>query len=269
MDILKLSPIQPDGVYLALAARMAEDRDWADSLWGIRDRLVLVVIYGARDLGRLEGKFPPRIHILDAYKRVAKGECPDWDSWDEEHLPILEEIAMPMPGRSGRQNKSWALMMLPEGLSRGIFLCPRNHYNVRRGDHMVLFQECSWELSGIQAYQIFGIQCTVTDTKMVEMIQGKLGTKLLYPLQVKSRVNPTSCQKVWEITLDFIKSHKEDGQQVMGTILVSEREWVHAGKKWSMRNGVHCTGCHGQGHQVNECLLAPYAPLYDPRLPAW
>ena len=73
---------------------------------------------------------------------------------------------------------------------------------------MVLFQEFPWELSGIQAYQIFGIQPTVMDMKMVEVIQGKLGEKLLGPLQVKSKVNPTSCQKVWEVTLDFTESHK-------------------------------------------------------------
>jgi len=61
-DILKLPPSQPDGFYLALAARMAEDGDWADSLWNIRGRLVLVAIYRARDLGRSEGKAPPRNH---------------------------------------------------------------------------------------------------------------------------------------------------------------------------------------------------------------
>ena len=65
-DILKLPPSQPDGVYPALAARMAEDGDWADGLWNIRWRLVLVTIYRARDLGRSEGKVPPRNHILDA-----------------------------------------------------------------------------------------------------------------------------------------------------------------------------------------------------------
>jgi len=132
-DILKLAPSQPDGVYQALAAKMAEDGDWVDGLWNIRGRLVLVSIYGARDLGRSEGKAPPRIHVLDAYKRVGKGEFPDWDSWDEEHLPVLEEIAMPMPGRSRCLNKSWALMTLPEGLSSGSFLCPENCYSSRRG----------------------------------------------------------------------------------------------------------------------------------------
>ena len=82
---------------------------------------------------------------------------------------------------------------------------------------MVLFQEFPWELPGVQAYQIFGIQSMVTDAKMVEVIQGRLGAKLLGPPQVKSKVNPTSCQKVWEVTLNFTKTHKEDGQQVMVT----------------------------------------------------
>jgi len=59
-DILKSAPSQPNGVYSALAERMAEDGDWADSLWDIRDRLVLVAIYGSKDLGRLEGKPPPK-----------------------------------------------------------------------------------------------------------------------------------------------------------------------------------------------------------------
>ena len=174
---------------------------------------------------------------------------------------------MPITRRRGCLNKSWALMMLPEGLLSGSFLCPENCYSRRKGDYMVLFQEFPWEFPGIQAYQIFSIQSTVTDVKMVEVIQGKLGAKILGPLQVKSRVNPTSCQKVWEVTLDFTKSHGEDGQQVMGTIPVSEREWVHTRQKWSIRNGVHCTGFHSQGHQVNGCLLAPYAPLYDLRPP--
>jgi len=58
---------------------MAEDGDWADRLWNNRGRLVLVVVYGARDLGRSEGKAPPRYHVLDVYKRVAKRDRPDWD----------------------------------------------------------------------------------------------------------------------------------------------------------------------------------------------
>jgi len=102
---------------------------------------------------------------------------------------------------------------------------------------------------------------------MVEVIQGKLGEKLFGPPQVKSKVNPTSCQKVWEVTLNFTKSHEEDGQQVMGTIPVSEREWIQVGQRWSIRNGVHFTGCHGQGHQINDCVLAPYISPYDLRLP--
>ena len=87
---------------------------------------------------------------------------------------------------------------------------------------MVLLQEFPWELPGVQAYQIFGVQSMMTDEKMVKVIQGRLGAKLLGPLQVKSKVNPTSCQKVWEVTLNFIKTHEEDGQQVMGTILMRE-----------------------------------------------
>jgi len=172
-----------------------------------------------------------------------------------------------MPGRGPHLNKSWALMMLPKGLSSEAFLCPENCYSGKRGDHMVLFQEFPWELPGVQAYQIFGVQSMVTNENMVEVIQGKLGAKLLGSLQVKSRVNPTTCQKVWEVTLNFTKSHEEDGQQVMGTIPVSEREWVQAGQKWSIRNGVHCTGCHGQGHQISDCLQAPYIAPYNLRLP--
>src|SRR5882724_6942963 len=137
-------------------------------------------------------------------------------------------------------------MMLLEGLLSEPFLHPENCYSSRRGDHMVLFQEFPWELPRVQAYQIFGIQSTVMDKKMVKVIQGKLGAKHLGPPQVKYKVNPTSYHKVWEVTLNFTKSHKEDGQQVMGTIPVSERECVHAGQKWSIRNGVHCTGCHGE-----------------------
>jgi len=246
---------------------MAEDGDWADGLWSIRGRLVLVAIYGAKDLGKSEGKTPPRNHALDAYKRLARQECPDWDLRDGECLPVLEDIAMPMPGRGPHLNKSWALMMLPKGLSNEAFLRPKNRYSGKRGDHMVLFQEFPWELPGVQAYQIFGVQSTVMNEKMVEVIQGKLGTKLLGSPQVKSRVNPTTCQKVWEVTLNFTKSHEEDGQQVMGTIPVSEREWVQAGQKWSIRNGVHCMGCHGQGHQISDCLLAPYMAPYDLKLP--
>ena len=43
-DILKSTPSQPDGVYSALEERMAEDGDWADGLWNIRERLILVAI---------------------------------------------------------------------------------------------------------------------------------------------------------------------------------------------------------------------------------
>ena len=69
------------------------------------------------------------------------------------------------------------------------------------------------------------------DEKMVKVIQGRLGAKHLGPLQVKSKVNPTSCQRVWEVTLDFIKVHEEDGQHVMGIILMRESVWIHVGQK--------------------------------------
>jgi len=42
-------------------------------------------------------------------------------------------------------------------------------------------------------------------------------------------LNPTSCQKVWEVTLDFIKAHEEDSQEVMGMISMREREWIQSG----------------------------------------
>ena len=99
-------------------------------------------------------------------------------------------------------------MMLLEGLLSEPFLHPENCYSSRRGDHMVLFQKSLWELPGIQAYQIFGFQSTVMDEKMNKVIQGRLWAKLLGPLQIKSKVNPTSCQRVWEVTLNFIKTHK-------------------------------------------------------------
>jgi len=84
---------------LALEERMAEDGDWADGLWNIKERLILLIVYGAKDLSRLEGKNAPRNHVLDVYKMVMRKEYPDWDLWKGEHLPILEEVAIPMPGR--------------------------------------------------------------------------------------------------------------------------------------------------------------------------
>jgi len=63
-NILKLAPSQPDGVYSALAESMAEDGDWVNGLWNIREKLILVAIYGAIDLGRLEGKITPRSHVV-------------------------------------------------------------------------------------------------------------------------------------------------------------------------------------------------------------
>jgi len=149
---------------------MAEDGDWEDGLWNIKESLILVTIYGSKDLSRSVGKFAPRNHILDAYKRVMRKEHPDWDLWKAEHLPILEEVVIPFPRRNGCLNKSWALITLPEGLSSESFLCPENCYSGRRGDHMVLFQEFTWELPGVQVYQIFGVQSTVTDEKMLEVI---------------------------------------------------------------------------------------------------
>ena len=75
--ILQTALSQPDGVYLALAERMAEDGDWADGLWNIKKWLILVTIYRAKDLSRLEGKIAPRNHVLDMYKRVMRKECPN------------------------------------------------------------------------------------------------------------------------------------------------------------------------------------------------
>jgi len=44
-------------------------------------------------------------------KRVMRKECPDWDLQKGEHLPMLEEVAIPIPRKNGCMNKSWALMM--------------------------------------------------------------------------------------------------------------------------------------------------------------
>jgi len=136
----------------------------------------------SQDLSQSEGKIAPRNHIFDAYKRIMRKECPDWDLQKGEHLPILEEIAIPMPGRNGCLNNSWALITLLEGLLSGSFLFPENCYSSKRGDHMVLLQEFPWELPGVQAYQIFCIHSTVTDDKMVKVIQNRLGEKLSGPL---------------------------------------------------------------------------------------
>jgi len=100
-------------------------------------------------------------------------------------------------------------MMLPKGLLSKSFLCPQNFYSSKRGDHMVLFQEFPWELPGIQAYQIFGVQSMMTDEKMVEAIESKLRSKLSETPQVKAKVNPITCKKVWEVTLTFMKVHKD------------------------------------------------------------
>src|SRR5882724_8920949 len=137
-DILKTDLGQPNRVYLALEGRMAKDRDWEDGLWNIKERLILVSIYGAKDLSWLEGKIASRNHILDAYKRVMRKECPDWDLQKGEHLAILEEVAIPMPGWNGHLNKSWTLIILPEGLLSESFLHPENNYSGKRGEHMVL-----------------------------------------------------------------------------------------------------------------------------------
>jgi len=96
---------QANGVYSALAGRMAEDRESVNGLWNIKERLVLVTVYGAKDLRQSEGRLSPRNHILEAYKRVMRKECLDWDLWKGEYLPILEEVAIPMPGRNGCLNK--------------------------------------------------------------------------------------------------------------------------------------------------------------------
>jgi len=92
-------------------------------------------------------------------------------------------VVTPVPGSKGQLNKAWTLLTLPVSLLSSASLCPENSYN--GGDHMVLFQEFPWELPGIQSYQIFNIQSTVTDEKMVEVIQGRLGLSLLGPPQIK------------------------------------------------------------------------------------
>jgi len=95
---------------------MAKDGDWPDGQWNIKERLILVAIYGAKDLSWSEGKIAPRNHVLDAYKRVTRKENPDWDLQKGEHLSILEEVVIPMPRKNGHLKKSWALIRLPEGL---------------------------------------------------------------------------------------------------------------------------------------------------------
>jgi len=266
-DVLNALPGQPHGLYLVLAGRMAEDGDWVDGLWEIRQRLVIFAVYGAKNLELSEGKVPPRQHILQAYKRVARLEYPDWDFQKGEFTPIMEEVAVPVPGRKGQTRKLWALMTLPKGMSSMTFLTPQNRYNGRRGDHMVLFQEFPWELPQTQSYQIFDVPAMVEDGKLIEVIQSRFEEKLVGPPLVKGRVNPVTCRKAWDVTMTFKKVCDEDSQEVVGTIPVGERIWMQAWKPWRVRNGVHCTGCHGQGHQVNECPLRSYAIPYDQRPP--
>ena len=86
---------------------------------------------------------------------------------------------MPVPGRKGQTSKSWALMMLPKGISNTTFLCPQNRYNSKRGDHMVLFKEFPWKFSGTQSYHIFDGPSTMEDKKMVKVIQSRFGEGLL------------------------------------------------------------------------------------------
>jgi len=47
---------------------MAEDGDRANGLWNIRERLILVTIYGAKDLTSSEGKITPINHVFDVLK---------------------------------------------------------------------------------------------------------------------------------------------------------------------------------------------------------
>jgi len=58
-DILNAVLRQADGVYLALAGRMAEDGEWVDGLWNIKERLVLVAVYGSKNIGPVGRKTPP------------------------------------------------------------------------------------------------------------------------------------------------------------------------------------------------------------------
>jgi len=73
---------------------MAEDGDWPMAM-DIMERLILVAIYGAKDLGRSEEKSPQEFTSLMCIKGWTGKEHPDWDLWEGENLPILEEVAMP------------------------------------------------------------------------------------------------------------------------------------------------------------------------------
>jgi len=42
----------------------------------------------------------------------------------------------------------------------------------QKGYHMVLFQEFPWELPGVQAYQIFGVQSTVMNERWSRLSKG-------------------------------------------------------------------------------------------------
>ena len=47
-DVLNVGLRQANGLYSTLVERMSKDRDWADGLWNLRERLVMVAIYGAK-----------------------------------------------------------------------------------------------------------------------------------------------------------------------------------------------------------------------------
>jgi len=64
-DVLNVGPRQAHGLCSTLAGMVSKDRDWADGLWNIRERLVMVTVYGAKNLELSEGKLPPRPHVLE------------------------------------------------------------------------------------------------------------------------------------------------------------------------------------------------------------
>ena len=95
-------------------------------------------------------------------------------------------------------------------------------------------------------------------------VEEKLRGRIIESPVLIKRVD-RSQKPVWDLTVTFsrIQGENEDEVTPIDTIHVTDRKWKVGGVEWLIRNGDHCSGCHGRGHSISRCPLRPHVAPFD------
>ena len=167
MEVRQTLSIEPDGIYEALATFMKENQEWQIQMWGIQERLVIVTVYGCKNIGPwkqrqkdLTGK------IAEAIKKVL-GKGKDGDGDEMEKL-MADSIKNPGTRAKGKPlQEVWALVVLLEGGNEQL-LQPQNQVTYMSVNTAVIFLEFPWEIPTRQHYMLSKVPPHLTGEQVMQ-----------------------------------------------------------------------------------------------------